>query len=106
MSDSVAESMAALSQIYVKDAYYTKLLKSQAIFDLESRDMLDIIYSTKIYDMVDLYAGGDLNNWGEIINVIDKAIKYDSSTFASSYRSSARAVSYNIKALLKTLENG
>ena len=106
MSDSIAESMAALSQIYIKDAYYTKLLKGQTIFDLESRDMLDIIYSTKIYDMADLYAGGNLDNWGEIINVIDKAIKYDSSTFASDYRASATVVTYNIKALLKVLENG
>ena len=106
MSDSITESMAALSQIYVKDAYYTKLLKSQAIFDLESRDMLDIIYNTKIYDMADLYAGGNLDNWGEIINVIDKAIKYDSSTFASSYRSSARVVSFNIRQLIRTLDNG
>ncbi|MBR7032342.1 MAG: hypothetical protein IKI03_01765 [Clostridia bacterium] len=105
MSDSIAESMAALSQIYVKDAYYTKLLKSQAIFDMESRDMLDIIYSTKIYDMADLYAGGNLDNWGEIINVIDKAIRYDSSTFASDYRANARVASMNIRMLIKTLDN-
>ncbi len=105
MSDAIAEAMAALSQIYVKDAYYTKLLKSQTIFDMESRDMLDIIFSTKIYDMADLYAGGNLDNWGEIINVIDKSIKYDSSTFASSYRSSARVVSFNIKSLVRTLDN-
>ncbi|MBR4661419.1 MAG: hypothetical protein IKO92_01665 [Clostridia bacterium] len=105
MSDAIAESMAALSQIYVKDAYYTKLLKSQTIFDMESRDMLDVIFSTKVYDMADLYAGGNLDNWGEIIKVIDKAIKYDSSTFASSYRSSARVVSFNIKQLIRTLDN-
>ena len=106
MSDAIAESMAALSQIYVKEAYYTKLLKSQAIFDMESRDMLDIIFSTKIYDMADLYAGGDLNNWGAIIVVIDNAIRYDSSTFASGYKSNAKIVSMNIKQLLRTLNSG
>ncbi len=104
MSDAIAESMAALSQIYVKDAYYTKLLKSQAIFDLESRDMLDIIFTNKIYDMADLYAGGNLNNWGPMIIAIDQAIRLDSSTFASNYKGNARVVKMNIKMLLKTLD--
>ena len=39
-------------------------------------------------------------------SMIDKAIKYDSSTFASSYRSSARVVSFNIRQLIRTLDNG
>jgi hypothetical protein len=105
MSDAIAESMAALSQIYVKEAYYTKLLKSQAIFDMESRDMLDIIFADKIYDMADLYAGGNLDSWGPIIVALDKAIKYDSSTLASGYKANAKMANTNINLLVRTLDN-
>ena len=104
MTGRVTETMAALSQIYVKEAYYDKLLKAQSIFDLESSDMLDIIFSSKVYDMADLYCGGDLDNLGDFIKTLERGFTYDNSNFASDYKSNAKVVAINIKTLLKTLD--
>ena len=99
----ITESMGALSQIYVKEAYYEKLLKGQGIFDMESADMLDIVFSTKVYDMADLYCDGDLNNLGPFIQAIDRALTYDNSNFSSDYFANARIANINISVLLRTL---
>ena len=106
MIGHITEAMAALSQNYVKEAYYDKLLKAQSIFDLESADMLDIIFSSKVYDMADLYCGGDIDNLGDFIKALVNGLTYDNSNFASDYKANARVVAINIKALLRTLENG
>ncbi|MBR3422918.1 MAG: hypothetical protein IKG80_00345 [Clostridia bacterium] len=106
MIGRITEAMAALSQVYVKEAYYDKLLKAQSIFDLESADMLDIIFSSKVYDMADLYCGGDIDNLGDFIKALQRGFTYDSSNFVSEYKSNARVVSINIKQMLKLLKNG
>ncbi|MBR7032831.1 MAG: hypothetical protein IKI03_04275 [Clostridia bacterium] len=105
MISRITEAMAALSQIYVKDAYYDKLLKAQSIFDLESAEMLDIIFSSKIYDMADLYCGGDIDNLGDYIKILVNGFTYDNSNLASDYRANARIVAMNIKEMMRTLDN-
>ena len=105
MIGRITEAMAALSQIYVKDAYYDKLLKAQSIFDLESADMLDIIFSSKVYDMADLYCGGDIDNLGDFIKALRRGFTYDNSNFASDYKSNARVVGIYIKELVNLLDN-
>ena len=104
MTGRITESMAALSQIYVREAYYEKLLKGQSIFDSESADMLDIIFSTKVYDMADLYCDGDLNNLGPFIDAIGRALTYDNSNFSSAYFANAKIANLNIMILLRTLD--
>lgn len=106
MVGRITESMAALSQIYVKDAYYNKLLKGQGIFDMESADMLDIIFESKVFDMADLYCEGDLNSLGPFIKAIDDNMKYDNTNFSSDYYANARIANLNIKLLLKSLDEG
>ncbi len=106
MSDLLTEAMAALSQKYVKTAYYDKMLRSQAIFDLDSQDMLEIIFSTKIYDMSVLYSNGSVNTWGPFLDCIDKSLSIDNSTFASEYKANARVANMNIKTLIKTVKSG
>ena len=105
MTGRITESMAALSQIYVKDAYYEKLLKGQGIFDMESSDMLDIIFASKVYDMADLYCEGNIDNLGPFIEAIDRNFMFDNSNFSSDYYANARIANLNIKLLLKMLEN-
>ena len=106
MIGKVTEAMAALSQIYVKEAYYDKLLKAQSIFDIESTEMLDIIFSSKVYDMADLYCGGNIDNLGDFIKALVRGFTYDNSNFASEYKSNAKIANINIKTLIRTLENG
>ncbi|MBQ7474901.1 MAG: hypothetical protein IJS78_03160 [Clostridia bacterium] len=106
MTGRITEAMAALSQIHVKEAYYDKLLKSQGIFDLESADMLDIIFANKVYDMADLYSDGDINNLGPFVQVMVDSLTYDNENFASNYNAYSRVAKINIKLLLKTLSLG
>ncbi|MBQ6262702.1 MAG: hypothetical protein IJK58_04225 [Clostridia bacterium] len=103
MIGRITEAMAALSQVYVKEAYYDKLLKAQSIFDLESAEMLDIIFASKVYDMADLYCGGDIDNLGDFIKALERGFTYDNSNFVSDYKSNARVVGINIKQMLKLL---
>ena len=102
--DLITEAMGALSQKYIKDAYYEKMLRSQAIFDLESQETLEIIFNTKIYDMSVLYSDGSVNTWGPFLDTIEKALSIDNSTFASDYRANARVANMNIKFLIRTVE--
>ncbi|MBR7032754.1 MAG: hypothetical protein IKI03_03880 [Clostridia bacterium] len=104
--DLMAEAMGALSQKYIKDAYYDRMLRTQAIFDMESQQTLEIIFGSKIYDMSVLYSDGNQNTWGTFLDSIDKALSVDNSTFASDYRANARVAKMNIMSLIRTVEKG
>ena len=104
LTDVITEAMGALSQKYVKDAYYEKLLKGQSIFDAESSEMLDLIFSTKVYDLIALYSGADYNQMGDYLTTLDNAIKYDNSNLASGYAGSAVLTNVFAKQLVKAVE--
>ena len=101
--DVITEAMGALSQKHVQPAFYDKVLKGRSTYDSESRGMIDIIFSTKVYDLIDLYGGGDMNSKGAYINLINRAIVNDSSTLASGYRGTARSTSAMLTNLLRSL---
>lgn len=97
MVDTVLEAMGALSRKYLKPAFYDKMLQGRSTYDAESRDMLDIIMSTKTYDLIEMFAGGDMNHKGDYVDLLDRALKNDSSSLASAYNSNARVVMLTIK---------
>ena len=101
---TITEAMAALSQKNVKSAYYDMLLRGQSIFDMESREMLDIIFNTVVYDMVDIYSGGDMNQWGPLMMAINYDMTMDNSSFASDYKSNAKVTKFNITALVRVVD--
>lgn len=101
--DAIVEAMAALSQKHVKPAFYDKMLKGRSTYDTDSREMIDIIFSTKTYDLVDIFSGGDMNTRGDYINLIDRAIKHDSSSIASNYMSTAKLTSIKIRRLVSDI---
>ena len=101
---TVTEGMAALSARYVRNAYYDMLLRGQSIFDLESRDMLDIIFDSVIYDMVDLFSGGDMDSWGPLMNDLHYATSYSNSSIVSNYKADVKVTKYNIRALIKAAD--
>ncbi len=104
LTDVITEAMGALSQKYVKEAYYEKLLKGQSIFDAESSEMLDLIFSTKVYDLIALYSGADYNQMGDYLTTLDNSIRFDSSNLASGYAGSARLTNVFAKQLVKAVE--
>ena len=102
--DLMTEAMGALSQKYVKEAYYDRMLRTQAIFDLESQQTLEIVFQSKIYDMSVLYSDGNDNTWGPFLDSLDKALTIDNSTFSSDYKANARVAKMNIKFLVQTID--
>lgn len=104
VTDVVVEAMAALSLKHVKPAYYDKILKGRSTHDSDSRDMLDIIFETKIYDIVDIYAKGNINMSGTFVRNLEKAIKYDSSTLTSGYNIEAKMATREIATIMKMVQ--
>ena len=103
LTDTITEAMGALGEKYVKSAYYEKLLKGQSVFDSESMDMLDVIFSTKVYDMASLFDNGSMNGFGDFLLTVESGLVYDSSTFASSYAGMSRVANAMAKNLVKTV---
>ena len=77
----IAESLAYYGQQLVRPAYYDKTLYGQTFRDDESKDMLDVILSSYIYDFGWYYQIGEYNE-----NLMDLIRAY-STDFASMYAS-------------------
>ena len=99
-TDVVLEAMAALSLKHIRPAFYDKLLKGRSTHDTDSRAMLDIIFETKIYDIVDIYSLGDQNQSGAFVKGIERAIKFDNSSLSSDYAVYAMMANRQIKQII------
>ena len=104
LTDVITEAMGALIQKYIKEAYYEKLLKGQSIFDAESSEMLDLIFSTKVYDLIAFYSGADFNQWGDFLDTLNDSIRFDNSNLASGYAGSARLTNIYAQQLVKAVD--
>lgn len=105
MTDVITEAMAALGHKYIKPAYYEKILKGRSTYDAASREMIDIVFESKVYDMADMYGDGNINTPGLFISSIKYAIDDDSSSFATDYFVYGRTANIQIKNLLKQIES-
>ena len=76
--------MAALAEKYLEPAYYDKVLKGRASESPNERRMLDLIYSSKKYDLADIY------KWGELTMTIGSSIVEGVDTLTSSYKATYR----------------
>lgn len=79
----ILEAMAAQSRATVKDVYYDTLLKRKYSRDDESEAMLDIVMSTRTYDLMFIFSWGDMG--GVMTNLLqtgsrDLASKYEAVT--------------------------
>ena len=105
MVDVIIESMGALGQKHIKPAYYDKILKGRSIYDSDSKEMIDIVFESKIYDMADMYAGGNIHTPGRFISAIKYAIDDDSSSLATNYFVYSKMANREIEKLKKSLES-
>lgn len=64
----IIEALSAASTDTLKPAYYDKALKGKASRDSESSAMLDIIFSTRIFDL------GYMFNWGTIYSKVGSLV--------------------------------
>lgn len=104
VTDVVLEAMAALGERYIKPALYDTILKGRSVKDYDSKDMLDIIFATKKYDIIDFIApDGSTNEDSSIIKLHKEAIQETSGSLASAYFLNAKRVNSNIKGILAGL---
>lgn len=87
----ILEALAAESLYTLRPAYYDKSLKGKYARDEESVEMLDIIFSTRIYDFGWYYQFGDYVN-----GMLDLFRKYNSD-FASMYEKKQAKAESDVK---------
>ena len=75
------EALAAESVNEIRDVYHNILFENKGLRDEDSIEMVDLIISTRIYDI------GLFNNWGKITDNFNAAAKATSFDFASRYAS-------------------
>lgn len=79
-SGTVAEALCYESSKYIKPAYYEKTLIGTIVRDDESADMLDIIFSTRVFDIGYYYQPANINK-----QLLISIVRKNSSDWASVY---------------------
>ena len=92
------EMYCLLSQKLVKPAYYEITLMTRNIQDLDSAEMLDIVFQNRIYDLAAYF--GDLGLSG----IFEEAASGSADTFSSKYSSASRAFDKKVRNMLVKLQ--
>ena len=98
-NSKVIESMAILSGEHVIPTYYELVLKRKTIRDEESAGMLDIIFSNRVYDLVNYYS--TLGLAGTFQGCVSK----NNNSFASSYAKAESKATKTLAKLIKQFED-
>ena len=101
MVDVILEIMAALGYKYFKPTFYDNMLKSRSVKDFESKEMLDIIFTTKKYDIIRIVdKGATINNDGELVTFFRGAFEESSDGIVSKFFIKSKIVNSNLKMIL------
>ena len=92
----VLEVYALLSQKYVRPAYYDVVLLTRNVDDVESSEILDMIFQNRTYDMALYYSLG-------LSNVFSNAVMSRGSDFSSQYAAANRNFDRTIINLLRRI---
>ncbi len=104
MCDVVLEAMAALGYKYFKSTYYDNMLKSRSTYDYDSKDMVDIIFATKKYDLINVIdKGASVNGDGQMVTLFNSMIEESSEGFVSRFFINSKMVNSNIKQILANI---
>lgn len=104
-TDVVLEAMAALGYKYFKPVYYDTILKGRTVHDYESKDMVDIIFNTKRFDLLPIVdKGANMNSYGELTNIFRYSVEETSDTLTSRYFLKSKIVNSNIQMILKNIQ--
>ena len=95
----VLETYAVLSQKYVRPAYYDTMLTTRNVQDVESSEMLDLIFLNRTYDMAMYFTQLGFNG------LFEQAALNSGNTFASSYQSNSKRFDRQIDSILRKLQN-
>ncbi len=100
----VVEATAALSEKYLEPAFYDRALLKGSVYDAESKDVLDLIYHSKKFDLADTFQLGGEGD-GAIVNIIDDNASGKRENLSSAYPSAARVSKRQIGQIMKQIEN-
>ncbi len=104
-TDVILEAMAALGYKHFKPVFYDTILKGRTVKDFESKEMIDIIFNTKRFDLLPILdKGADMNTYGEITNLYRNAVEETADTLTSKYFIKSKIVNSNITNILKNIE--
>ena len=95
----VLETYAVLAQKYVRPAYYDPMLTTRNVQDVESSEMLDLIFLNRTYDMAMYFTQLGFNG------LFEQAALSSGNTFASSYQSNSKRFDKQIQTILRKLQN-
>ena len=93
----VLEIMAYASSWTLTPAYYDTTLEGKFLRDEDSKPMLDIILSSKIYDL------GYLNNFGDIGDIFPTLLAEGSTNFSSKFASKINPAESKIRTFMKKM---
>ncbi|MBQ9151995.1 MAG: hypothetical protein IJX72_07070 [Clostridia bacterium] len=94
----ILEAYAILSHQYLKPAYYDIMLTSRNVHDAESAEMMDLMFSNRVYEMSFYF-----NNFG-FFDLFKTATNDNADNFSSKYSSTSRGFEKKLKSVLKKLE--
>lgn len=104
MTDVILEVMAALGYKYFKPTFYDNMLKSRSVKDFESKEMLDIIFASKKYDIIEVVdKGATISSSGELVTLFSGAIQESSANLVSKFFIKSKIVNASIKGLLANI---
>ncbi len=104
-TDVILEAMAALGYKHFKPVFYDTILKGRTVKDFDSKEMIDIIFTTKRFDLLPILdKGADMNSFGEITNLYRYAVEETADTLTSKYFIKSKIVNSNINNILKNIE--
>ena len=92
------EAYAILSHQYLKPAYYDIMLTSRNVHDAESAEMMDLMFSNRIYEMSFYF-----KTFG-FFELFKTATNNNTDDFSSKYSSTARSFDHKLKSILKKLD--
>lgn len=106
LTDLMIEVLAALGRKYIKPVYYDKILKSRTMYDFDSHGMIDIIFESKVYDLIDFLAvNGGIYQETDFVKVVIAAMQENPGSFVSKYKMQAKIANRSITEMLKTMSN-
>ncbi|OGO89979.1 MAG: hypothetical protein A2Y17_07665 [Clostridiales bacterium GWF2_38_85] len=94
----VLSAMGEASEKTLNYAYYDVMLKQRKVEDTESRDMLDIIFNNRVYDLSIAF------NWGGLSSIIDVSVKDGQNTFQSTLDANLDKIQTAIDSTINSLK--
>ena len=95
----ILETIGYYSQQFVRPAFYDKMLYGTIVRDEESREMLDLIYDNRVFDLGYYYQPADINK-----NLL-YLFRADNSNWASRYKALEKPANTKLKQMNKLFDD-